>query len=267
MLRLKKDEKIVYFPRRGFDLWNTRYFVLPFVPSNEESRGIAGFLPHATRIHPPKQTAEEVQAWAKNEDWQILKNEAAYPRAWVVHEARRIEPIRGKNKADRRPWMEEILYQADVFWNSPGRLLYDPRRLAWIETDDWASVLPYLSGGETLPSETVSVSRYEPQRVELDATLERPGVIVLADVSYPGWRLEINGTEAPILLANRAMRGALVKAGKSHLVFTYEPRSFRVGIILSGVGTVILVGCLFWSWRRPVSPVDAEPSNIGEGMS
>jgi hypothetical protein len=266
-LGLKPDEKIVYFPRRGFDLWNTRYFVLPFIPSNEESRGIAAFLPNATRIHPPKQTAKEAEEWARNEDWQILKNEAAYPRAWVVHEGRRVEPILGKNKADRRPWMEEILYQADVFWNSPNRVLYDPRRLAWIETDDWGAVVPFLSGGETLPGETVTVSRHEPQRVELDATLERPGVVVLADVFYPGWRIEINGKVAPILRANRAMRGALVQAGKSHLVFTYEPRSFRVGIILSGMGAVMLVGCLFWSWRRPVAPVVAGPSTTGEGVS
>jgi len=265
-LGLKRGENVVYFPRRGFDLWNTRYFILPFVPSNEESRGIAAFLPNTTRIFPPKQTDAEAQAWAKNEDWQILKNRQEYPRAWVVHEGRWIEPIRGKNKADRRPWMEEILYEADAFWNSPGRVLYDPTRMAWIETDDRTAVMPFLTGGRPTPGEHVVISRHESRTVELEVTLDRPGVVVLADVYYPGWHLTIDGKDAPVLRVNRAMRGALVKAGKSRLVFTYKPRSFRVGLILSGVGVVLLLGCASWARRRPEPPVSAEPMNTGEGM-
>jgi hypothetical protein len=52
------------------------------------------------------------------------------------------------------------------------------------------------------------------------------------------------------------MRGALVQAGKHQLVYTYEPRSFRLGLMLSGLGGVLVLGCAVWSWRRPVMRID-----------
>jgi uncharacterized membrane protein YfhO len=87
----------------------------------------------------------------------------------------------------------------------------------------------------------VQVSYPSPQRVELDVTLEAPGIVVLADTFYPGWKLTIDGKPAAIYRANRLMRGAAVPAGKSRLVYTYDPPSFRVGCRLSLAGLAVLV--------------------------
>ena len=73
------------------------------------------------------------------------------------------------------------------------------------------------------PSESVSVVKYEPQRVELRAVLERPGLVILADTVLSGLALTIDGQPAPIFRANRMMRGAAVPAGEHVLVYTYEP--------------------------------------------
>jgi uncharacterized membrane protein YfhO len=78
-------------------------------------------------------------------------------------------------------------------------------------------------------------------------------MVVLADVYYPGWRLTIDGRDAPIHRANRMMRGAAVGAGRHRLVYSYSPDSFRVGgglTLASGVMLAIL-GLIFT--RRPVS--------------
>ena len=53
--------------------------------------------------------------------------------------------------------------------------------------------------------------------MELTAHLSEPGLVVLADVFYPGWRLSIDGKEAEILRVNRMMRGAAVEAGRIDL--------------------------------------------------
>ena len=88
----------------------------------------------------------------------------------------------------------------------------------------------------------------------LDVTLDEPGLVVLADVYYPGWRLTIDGRPAPIYRTNRLMRGAAVTSGTHRLVYTYHPRSFRVGswITMAGLAalSVLAVGC----FRHPVSP-------------
>jgi uncharacterized membrane protein YfhO len=58
-------------------------------------------------------------------------------------------------------------------------------------------------------------------------------VIVLAETYYPGWELTIDDQSAPTLRVNRMMRGAAVEAGSHRLVYTYRPRSFRLGMMVS----------------------------------
>ena len=49
---------------------------------------------------------------------------------------------------------------------------------------------PYLSGQTTRPSETVKVTYPNPQQAVLEVNLESPGIVILADVYYPGWELD-----------------------------------------------------------------------------
>jgi hypothetical protein len=112
--------------------------------------------------------------------------------------------------------------------------VFDPHIVAWIETDDFRPLAEYVRGRPGPdPTEAVTVTRYEPQRVELEARLQRPGIVVLADVYYPGWTLEIDGKPAEILRTNRLMRGAAVTAGTHRLVYAYDPLSFRIGGLIS----------------------------------
>ncbi|WP_435021624.1 hypothetical protein TA3x_002474 [Tundrisphaera sp. TA3] len=257
-LGLKEPQQIVIYPRRGFDLWNTRYFVLPFVPSwNDPDRGFAALLPRTERIYPPRDAFKgpdgetKMRTWAETSDYQILRNKDAYPRAWIVHEARMKDPIVDLARNSRTRTIFEILYPADALWFDPEWVLYDPKRTAWIETDDRSQLQGFVSGGAPTASETASVVVQGPQRVELDVSLARPGLVILADIFYPGWKLTIDGQPAPILRANRIMRGAAVPSGRHRLVYTYEPGSFRVGCLISLGGLGFLVAYpIGLGWRR-----------------
>ncbi len=260
---VKPGESVVVYPRRGFDLWGSRYFILPGRPEwKDAQRGIASFLNNATPIYPKvgaftgPEGAAKARAYIMEEDFQVVRNLDAYPRAWVVHEARFKPPISGLTRDTRTEVMEEILFGDDPFWRDSRRTLHDPRRVAWIESDDRAAFDGYLSGSPPLAGETVRYVAVEPQRVELEVTMARPGLVILADVFYPGWTLEIDGHEAPIFRANRAMRGAAVKEGPHRLIYTYRPRSFRLGLLGSGVGLLALLGVVGWSARRGPRPKD-----------
>jgi uncharacterized membrane protein YfhO len=78
--------------------------------------------------------------------------------------------------------------------------------------------------------------------VELNARLQTPGIVVLADIDYPGWRLSIDDQPAPIHRVNGFMRGAAVSAGRHRLIYTYEPRVFSIGLAISvgALGFLIL---------------------------
>jgi hypothetical protein len=251
-MNLKPGEKVVYYPRRGFDLWNTRYFVLPYLVANDEKRGIASFLSNVEFVYPPGRssskafTKAERERWGKEQDWQILRNKAVYPRAWVVHQIRYTQPIQSLLRKDRKHLMEEMLYQADRLWYASDRLLLDPKQLAWVE-GAVGSLAQFDAGGPPDESETVKFLSNTPQRVELEVTMKRPGLVVLADVNYPGWQLTIDGSPAPIQRTNLVMRGAAVESGKHRLVYTYRPRSFYWGLVLSGVGVLGSIGLCYIS--------------------
>ena len=172
-------------------------------------------------------------------DWQLLRNRAAFPRAWVVHSAQVRAPASDPETRAQR--IRTLLYRNDPIWSERDRPVLDLRQTALIETDDKESLKGLLSRAPVGPSESVRVVEYQTQRVALQAALDRPGLVILADTYYPGWHLTIDGRPAPIWRANRMMRGAAVPAGEHTLVYTYEPLSFRIGAIVSIAGLIALL--------------------------
>jgi hypothetical protein len=254
---LKPGQSVWYYARRGLDLWNTRYFIVPGrLVWDSPERGYAALIPHSTFLDPPPGSFDGPDGtsrrarWLETDDFRILRNDAAFPRAWIVHRAYLLPTVHGLRLVDRLTLTQQILYQADEFWHVPGLAVRDPRTVAWVETDRAGEVDRFLSRAGPDPAETVTVTRDEPQRVELTAVLRTPGLVVVADVYYPGWKLSVDGKEAEILRTNRAMRGVALPAGSHRLAFTYDPLSFRVGMVLSIIGLVVLAGLLVWARRK-----------------
>src|SRR5262249_19706884 len=155
--------------------------------------------------------------------------------------------------------MQEMLYAGDLIWNDSTITPYDPRRLAWIDNNERPALGTFLNGAAPRSSETVKVTYPNPQCVELDAKLELPGIVVLADIYYPGWKLTIDGQPAKVYRVNQAMRGAAVPAGTHRLIYTYEPRSFQIGGAITIAGLVVsalATGFLLvrQQWIRPTIP-------------
>jgi uncharacterized membrane protein YfhO len=105
------------------------------------------------------------------------------------------------------------------------------------------------------------MTSYTPQRVELEALLQKPGLVVLADVYYRGWRLTLDGHPAPMYRTNFLMRGAAVPAGRHRLVYTYEPASFYQGRWVSVAALVALLVLGLICFRHSHDPVLAEAND------
>jgi hypothetical protein len=262
-LGIQVGDEVVYYPRRGFDMWNSRYFVLPYFPRDwrDEFRATAAFLFASREVYPKADQftgpggKDEERRWIETQDFRVMKNEQAFPRAWVVHEARSAKPVEGLSRESRRETMEELLYADDPFWSDAGKVSFDAHRFAWVASDILSEITPDLSRQPWRPTEIVKVAYPSPQRAVLDATLVSPGLVVLADVFYPGWELTIDDKPAAIHRVNGLMRGATVPAGKHRLVYTYAPRSFRVGLGVSIVALAALGGLSVLCVRRPVHSV------------
>ena len=255
-LGLRPGQAIWYYPRRAFDLWSTRYFIVAGSPAwGNPDRGYASLIPHTTQVYPAAGAfdgpngPERRTRWMISDDVKVLRNDAAYPRARVVHDARTFPPIRRLRPSDRRELMREILYQGDL-WHEPTFKALDPRRLAWVETDRPDDILRSLSRAEPDPSEVVTFTVDDPRHVAMTAVLRSPGLVVLADVYYPGWTLTVDGRPAEILRTNRAMRGATLPEGTHHLDFRFEPISFRIGMAVSTIGFIALAAMGVWAVKN-----------------
>jgi hypothetical protein len=253
-LRVAADSPVIYLARRGYDLWGARYLILPAWASwNDPQRGFAAFVPKTDLVYPDRDTllgkkpGPDGKDWAREHDWQILRNKSALPRAWVVHSAR-LQPVAPTQRA-REQLMDTLLYHNDPFLFDPMRIELNVRESAIIETGEVGSLRRFAPGTGVNARESVKFVVYEPQRIELEARLESPGFVILADTFYPGWRLEIDGKPATIHRANRLMRGAAVTAGIHRLVYRYDPLSFRIGLGMSGVGVFVL-GIVAWRGLR-----------------
>lgn len=91
------------------------------------------------------------------------------------------------------------------------------------------------------------IERYTANEIEVRMTLERPGVLVMAEVYYPAWEVTVDGLSETIYKANQTMRAVPLRAGSHHVVFRYNSASFKWGSLLSLctilIGVVVLVRC------------------------
>ena len=106
--------------------------------------------------------------------------------------------------------------------------------------------------GATSGSAALVVDNPERIIVETDAT--RPGILVLTDTFYPGWRVTVDDTPADLLRANYLFRGVYVPAGVHRIEFTYHPAPFQRGLLVSSLALAVVLGTLVWppvrrAWR------------------
>jgi hypothetical protein len=71
------------------------------------------------------------------------------------------------------------------------------------------------------------------ERVAADVNSDAAGLLVLADLHYPGWTAQVDGSPAPILLADGYLRAVALPAGQHRVVFRYRPIAFYAGAAIS----------------------------------
>jgi uncharacterized membrane protein YfhO len=75
-----------------------------------------------------------------------------------------------------------------------------------------------------------------------------PGIAVLNETTFPGWRATVNGQERQLFRANHLMRAVVVPAGSSTLRFYYRP----IGYLLSLGGFILALSLLLFCLAEPL---------------
>src|SRR5262249_1729505 len=163
------------------------------------------FDPHTRRSTPLSVLTEDgPQAWQNEKRWQsvydrqdvlILRNLDALPRAWLAPQAEEVN----ETEALRR-----IRGEAD----QP----FDPLRTALLEIPP-GERLPSLPGGLLAPEASVQSLTYKPNGLEIKTFADRPTILIVSQMNYPGWTATINGSPATIYTANYLLQAVALPAG------------------------------------------------------
>jgi len=170
-------------------------------------------------------------------DISIFENPNAMPRAFIVH---RMEVARSDAAAVRLLTGPDFDYAA--------RLL----------VHDATGVLVSGSPGRADEGEGAEVTADSGDTVTVHARLDRPGYLVLADQSYPGWQVTVDGRPARLLRVDYLLRGVQLMPGAHEVRFVFRPESFRIGAVVSLVALGALIAgvvlCVVLRSVRPALP-------------
>ena len=102
-----------------------------------------------------------------------------------------------------------------------------------------------------------AIKSYKPNEIIIEASSSGRAILILSEPFYLGWKAFVDNSPTKIYRANYAFRGVVIPEGMHQVRLSYEPDSFKTGILLSAIGatgTVILVSFLFfWSAKRTKS--------------
>jgi len=144
----------------------------------------------------------------------VYENERALPRAFVVGQVKVV--------CDDEKVLSELA-------------LFDPKKLAILEEKpSWTLDAPSLL-------QEAEVTFYSPNKIVVQANLSSPGLLVLSELWYPGWRASDNGQGVKIHRANYLLRSVYLEAGQHTVEFVYDPLSFKVGRWVSAGAVLGLV--------------------------
>ena len=149
----------------------------------------------------------------------VFENPYALPRAWRAARAE-------QQPADPQAALARLV---DPSFDVHTTVLLDP--------------LPPALANENSTSDTdahTQIERDEPEHIAIRTYGASPAVLVLNDSLYPGWEATLDGVDAPLLRANTAFRAVLVPAGEHVVEMHYHPRSFDLGLALSGITFALL---------------------------
>jgi len=121
---------------------------------------------------------------------------------------------------------------------------FDPQKQVLLEAIPPENVPPNPKGTETPPDgNNVVITKYQPNRIEVDCASDRDTYLVLSELFYPGWQAYIDGNKAQILRADYLLRAVPLPAGRHNVVFVYRPASFLIGAAIT-IFTLSLLGAI-----------------------
>jgi len=192
-------------------------------------------------ISPKAFKADGYNMARKSEKVNIYENKDVLPRAFLAEKAVIIKDekkILGKMKTKEFMPEKEVILEEVL--DSAFRASFEQYSLS----DRRESRAKRVSR-----EESVSILKYKPNYVEIEAEMSAPGFLVLSDTYYPGWKASVDEKPSKIYRADYILRAVYLAPGKHIVKFTYDPFSFKIGSMITLATIGILLALWIFRWR------------------
>ena len=251
------DYRVLNLASNTFNENETSYF----------HKSIGGYHPAKLRryqemidayIAPEMQAAMQAIA-AKNGNMQEVDGAKVFPVLNMLNTKYFILPLQGGATmplqniyAQGNGWfVDKINYVADANAEYAGVGKIDVRHEA-VADKKFESVLGQAQSNDSTAK--VKLVKYEPNNLQYTIDSKNGGVVVFAEIYYPGWTATIDGQPAELGRVNYILRALNVKAGKHTVVLDFHPTSISTTETIAYIAIVILLlaiaGAGYMEWKK-----------------
>ena len=196
-------------------------------------------------IAPEMQAAMQAIA-AKNGNMQEVDGAKVFPVLNMLNTKYFILPLQGGATmplqniyAQGNGWfVDKINYVADANAEYSGVGKIDVRHEAVADKKFEAALGQAQSNDSTA---IVKLVKYEPNNLQYTIESKKGGVVVFAEIYYPGWTATIDGQPTELGRVNYILRALNVKAGKHTVVLHFHPTSISTTETIAYIAIVILL--------------------------
>src|SRR5262249_7124680 len=136
---------------------------------------------------------------------------------------------------------------------------FDPRRIVLVEPisgpeNRWYrdfEAKPLGSEDDPGAAGKVRIIERTPNKLVLETDSGKPAILVLSELALPGWKMNVDGHRQSWYRANFLLRAAPIYTGGKHSVeFIYDPRSLKIGAVVSILTALCLILLFVWERRK-----------------
>jgi len=154
----------------------------------------------------------------------VFENRDVLPRAFMT----------GKYLVENKP---------DALLTALDSSAIDLRKTALLEKEPIQTEMTIRGPGQA----EAHILNYANNAVTIKTNSDRPGILVLLDQYFPGWKVFVDGEEKEILRTDYLFRGVYVPSGVHTVEYRYRPTTLFVSLAIS---MSVLILCLFFYIRQ-----------------
>lgn len=94
----------------------------------------------------------------------------------------------------------------------------------------------------------IKILKRTSNKLELEADIQTPAVLVRNEMFHKGWKVTVNGEKKELLKVNYMMQGVWLDKGKYLIKFSFMPDSFKTGLIISIITIFVLLVLLVFDF-------------------